>query len=546
MMHQDVRNLESNLHHAAVLKLMGVGGGGCNAIEHMVAADIHGLQFTCINTDAQALARYNPEDVIQLGTSLTRGLGAGADPEMGRLAAEEDKDRIAEAIGDADLLFLTAGMGGGTGTGAIPVVARIARELGVLTVAVVTKPFLFEGDKRRGVANAGIEELRRQVDSLIVVPNENLLSYLGPNTPLIDAFAASNDILTNAVQSIAELITTTGLINVDFADVKSVMTEMGQAMMSTGRGIGEYRARDAAIAAIESPLLDNIDLKDARGILANVTASSDLSMGEFHIVGDIISNITAEDANVVIGTVFDQRMKDEMRVTVVATGLNSRQAVVPDVKPAEKSRIRKGLFGAKTGVVKPAKYKSASVRTEYGKSDAFKSASQGVTSGRLAGRKSASDRKQGASQKTGNPSSDISATTESAGPLKLVEPPQKKEICYLCDGPLSAHSMQCPLREQPAKDSRPKTERRARPASRAYAAGEINAPAQSKKMSTGQKLNMAGLLAGVLVLVSIFYTIVSNKVADGYSQIVSNDLDNSTLATQKDQPADRRLSRIDD
>ena len=286
MIHQDVHQKEAP-HQAAVIKLIGVGGGGCNAVEQMIAADIHGVEFTCVNTDAQALAKYHPDHVIQLGNHLTRGLGAGTDPEIGRLAAEEDRELLASAIEGTDMLFLTAGMGGGTGTGAISVIARTARELGILTVAVVTKPFSFEGGKRRRVAEVGIAELREHVDSLIVVPNENLLTHLGPNISLIDAFSASNDVLTNAVQSIAELITNPGLINVDFADVKSVMTEMGEAMMSTGRGIGDYRARDAAIAATESPLLDEIDLKEARGILANITASADLSMGEFQIVGSV-------------------------------------------------------------------------------------------------------------------------------------------------------------------------------------------------------------------------------------------------------------------
>jgi len=500
MMHQDVRNLEPNQHHAAVLKLMGVGGGGCNAIEHMVAADIHGLQFTCVNTDAQALAQYHPDDVIQLGTGLTRGLGAGADPEMGRLAAEEDKDRIAEAIGDADLLFLTAGMGGGTGTGAVPVVARIARELGVLTVAVVTKPFAFEGDKRRGVANDGIEKLRQQVDSLIVVPNENLLSYLGPNTPLIDAFAASNDILTNAVQSIAELITTTGLINVDFADVKSVMTEAGQAMMSTGRGLGEHRARDAAIAAIESPLLDDIDLSEARGILANVTASSDLSMGEFHVVGEIISGITADDANVVIGTVFDQRMKHEMRVTVVATGLNSHQYTAPKTLRAEKRKNKKGVFGSRVEGAKP-----------------------GVAKGRKVG---------------------ATKLTRSAQEL-----PAKREVCYLCEQPDGTHSLQCPLGERSATA-------KSQPIERGQMVRRVSAtettrsrkkpPVNNKTQSASQKLSVAGLLAGILVLISIFYSIASNKIADGYDQIVSSDRDAPSIAPQGERSPNQSLSRIED
>lgn len=346
MIHQDMAQpaLSPDHDQAASIKLIGVGGGGCNAVEHMIGADIHGVNFTLVNTDAQALAKYNPDNVIQLGDSLTRGLGAGTDPEIGRLAAEEDADLIAATIGETDMLFLTAGMGGGTGTGAISVIARIARELGVLTVAVVTKPFAFEGGKRRQVAEKGLTELRKHVDSLIVVPNENLLTHLGPNISLIEAFAASNDVLTNAVQSIAELITNPGLINVDFADVKSVMTETGEAMMSTGRGIGEYRARDAAIAATESPLLEEIDLNEARGILANITASNSLSMGEFQIVGDILDQITANDANVVIGTVFDPEMNDEIRVTVVATGLQSNQRQAPP-PPRPKKPASTGFLG---------------------------------------------------------------------------------------------------------------------------------------------------------------------------------------------------------
>lgn len=330
--------LQPDQEQSAKLKVFGIGGGGCNALEQIIAADIKGVEFKCVNTDAQALAKYKPENTIALGNELTRGLGAGADPDVGRRAAEESSEEIAEAIGDADMLFLTSGMGGGTGTGAVPVVARIARELGVLTVAVVTEPFAFEGDRRRRMAEAGLAELRDNADSMIVVPNENLLTYLGPDVSLIEAFAAANDVVTNAVQSIAELITTTGLINVDFADVKSVMTEMGYAIMSTGKGMGENRARDAATEAIESPLLNNIDLEEARGILANITVSTDISMGEFQIVGDIIRGIAAEDATVVIGTVIDDQANYEMQVTVVATGLN------PPDREAEKVKREKAAL----------------------------------------------------------------------------------------------------------------------------------------------------------------------------------------------------------
>ncbi len=536
----DVRNLESNMPHAAVLKLMGVGGGGCNAINHMIAADIHGLSFTCVNTDAQALANFHPDDVIQLGSALTRGLGAGADPQVGRHAAEEDRDRIAAAIGNADLLFLTAGMGGGTGTGAIPVVARIARELGVLTVAVVTRPFAFEGEKRRLVADKGINELRKQVDSLIVVPNENLLKHLGPNIPLIDAFAASNDILTNAVQSIAELITTTGLINVDFADVKSVMTEMGQAMMSTGRGIGECRARDAAIAAIESPLLDNIDLREARGILANVTASADLSMGEFQIVGDIIANITADDANVVIGTVFDQRMKDEMRVTVVATGLKSLDQ--SDAKPVLEEKRKRSFFGNRSGDASSEK-----ASAEKGRNERTKSASSSVASAIPA-----KSRLEGNPIERGRQHMPAATKRQSAGEAtfaKRTDAPSKKEICTLCDNPVNAHSSQCPLLELSSSapagaKSHFAGPRSARPA---LAPRRIEkAPIQKSKFTTGQKLNMAGLAAGVLALVAIFYAITGNVVVDGYNQIVGNEPDNSTPVNTGGQDQNSAISSFED
>ncbi len=314
-------NSAPDLANSAVIKVFGIGGGGCNALEHMLAADIKDVEFKCINTDTQALKRFPPEYVLEIGNGMTKGLGAGANPEVGGAAAEESREQITEAIGDADMLFVTAGMGGGTGTGAVSTIAKIAREMGVLTVAVVTEPFAFEGPKRKNAAVAGLETLRDCADSMIVVPNENLLSYLGPNISLVEAFAAANDVVTKAVQSIAELITTSGLINVDFADVKTVMGEMGHAIMSTGTGMGEHRAEEAALAAIKSPLLNNVDLKAAKGILANITSSSDLSMGEFQAVGDIIRQIAADDATVVVGTVFDDSLGHEMKVTVVATGL---------------------------------------------------------------------------------------------------------------------------------------------------------------------------------------------------------------------------------
>ncbi len=322
MDHHTLPNPESDDRtQSAVIKVFGVGGGGCNALEQMIAAGIRDVEFKCINTDAQALRRFAPENVITLGNNITKGLGAGANPEVGTAAAAESTEEIAAAIGGADMLFLTAGMGGGTGTGAIPLIAKTAREMGVLTVAVVTEPFAFEGEKRKATAAVGLEALRENADSMIVVPNENLLAYLGPDVTLVDAFAAANDVVANAVQSIAELITTSGLINVDFADVKTVMSAMGHAIMSTGRGMGEHRAEEAAIGAIKSPLLNNVDLKAAKGILANITSSADLSMGEFQAVGNIIRQIAADDATVVIGTVFDESMSHEMKVTVVATGL---------------------------------------------------------------------------------------------------------------------------------------------------------------------------------------------------------------------------------
>jgi cell division protein FtsZ len=305
----------------AVIKVVGVGGGGGNAVNHMVRSSIEGVEFICANTDAQALKNTEVRTSLQLGSNVTRGLGAGADPERGHQAAVEDRDRIYEAIEGADMIFITAGMGGGTGTGAAPVVAEIAKELGILTVAVVTKPFSFEGGKRLQVAEEGIAKLSETVDSLITIPNEKLLAVLGKTTSLLDAFKAANDVLFNAVQGIAELITKPGLINVDFADVRTVMSEMGVAMMGTGKATGDQRAREAAELAIRSPLLEDINLSGARGILVNITAGLDLAIGEFDEVGNTVKEFAREDATVVIGTVIDPDMVDEMRVTVVATGL---------------------------------------------------------------------------------------------------------------------------------------------------------------------------------------------------------------------------------
>ncbi len=307
----------------AVIKVIGVGGGGGNAVEHMVSKNIEGVDFVCANTDAQALKNASTKTVLQLGGSITKGLGAGANPEIGRQSALEDRDRIQEVLEGADMVFITAGMGGGTGTGGAPIVAQIAKEMGILTVAVVTRPFPFEGAKRNKVATDGIDELKKYVDSLITIPNEKLLSVLGKNISLLDAFKAANDVLLGAVQGIAELITRPGLINVDFADVRTVMSEMGMAMMGSGRAVGENRAREAAEAAIASPLLEDVNLAGARGILVNVTAGLDMSIGEFEEVGNTVKEFASENATVVVGTVIDPDLSGEMRVTVVATGLGN-------------------------------------------------------------------------------------------------------------------------------------------------------------------------------------------------------------------------------
>jgi cell division protein FtsZ len=309
----------------AIIKVVGVGGGGGNAVQHMVSQEVEGVDFVCANTDAQALQNLTARTLLQLGPEITKGLGAGADPIMGKDAALEDRDRIAEALNGADMVFITAGMGGGTGTGAAPIVAEIARDLGILTVAVVTKPFPFEGKKRMKTATAGIEELSKYVDSLITIPNERLLKIMGEDTPLLEAFAAVDDILLGAVQGIADLIIRPGMINVDFADVRTVMSEMGMAMMGSGSAGGENRAREAAEAAIRSPLLEDVDFNGARGILVNIAAGADISLGEFSEVGLTVAEFSSENATVVIGTVIDSEMGDELRVTVVATGLGSLQ-----------------------------------------------------------------------------------------------------------------------------------------------------------------------------------------------------------------------------
>lgn len=320
---------------SAVIKVIGVGGGGGNAVQHMVNSAIEGVDFVCANTDSQALKNTNAKTVLQLGGDITKGLGAGSNPVVGREAALQDRDRIHDVIAGADMLFITAGMGGGTGTGAAPVVAEVAKELGMLTVAVVTKPFPFEGTKRMQIANTGIEELGEYVDSLITIPNEKLLTVLGKDTNLLDAFKSANDVLHGAVQGIAELITCPGLINVDFADVRTVMSEMGMAMMGSGVSVGTERARESAESAISSPLLEDINISGAKGILVNVTASSCLSIGEFEEVGNHIKSLASDDATVVVGTVIDESMGDALRVTLVATGIGSQSMSMP-VKPAVK------------------------------------------------------------------------------------------------------------------------------------------------------------------------------------------------------------------
>ncbi len=326
---------------SAVIKVIGVGGGGGNAVNHMLRSNIEGVEFICANTDAQALNSTEVRVALQLGSNVTRGLGAGANPERGYDAAMEDRDRIAEALDGADMVFITAGMGGGTGTGAAPVVAEMAKELGILTVAVVTKPFAFEGAKRMKIAEAGIKALTEHVDSLITIPNEKLVSVLGKGVTLMDAFKAANDVLLNAVQGIAELITKPGLINVDFADVRTVMSEMGVAMMGTGRASGEDRAREAAELAIRSPLLEDINLSGARGLLVNITAGMDMSLGEFDEVGSTIREFARDNATVVVGTVLDPDMVDEIRVTVVATGLGTEETVTePAPQPVGLQPVR--------------------------------------------------------------------------------------------------------------------------------------------------------------------------------------------------------------
>ncbi|UXI67711.1 cell division protein FtsZ [Tahibacter amnicola] len=325
----------------AVIKVIGVGGGGGNAVAHMVQQHVEGVDFVCANTDAQAIKNSGAKLALQLGGNVTKGLGAGANPEVGRQAALEDRERIVEMLQGADMVFITAGMGGGTGTGAAPVVAQLAKEMGILTVAVVTKPFPFEGRRRMQVALKGIEDLSQHVDSLITVPNEKLLTVLGRDVTLLSAFKQANDVLLGAVQGIADLITRPGLINVDFADVRTVMSEMGMAMMGTGAARGDDRAVAAAEAAINNPLLEDVNLAGACGILVNVTAGPNLTMREFDEIGQVIHGFASEDATVVIGTALDPELQDEVRVTVVATGLN--RAAARQVVRKEEAAVRPRL-----------------------------------------------------------------------------------------------------------------------------------------------------------------------------------------------------------
>jgi len=327
----------------AEIKVVGVGGGGCNAVRHIIDSNIDGVHFICAYTDAQSMYKLDSATVLQLGGALTKGLGAGANPEVGRQAAMEDKERIAQVLEGADMVFITAGMGGGTGTGGAPVIAEIAKQMGILTVGVVTRPFSFEGRKRMAIADEGIAQLKERVDSLIIVPNEKLLQVLGKDMTVLNAFRQANDVLFGAVQGITDLILLDGLINVDFADVRTVMSEMGMAMMGTGDASGSDRAAIAAEGAIRCPLLEDVNLQGAKGILVNITSGFDLTLGEFEDVGNTIREFADEDATIIVGSVFDPDLNDQLRVTVVATGLRAPGAktgprgVVVDNQPPRKS-----------------------------------------------------------------------------------------------------------------------------------------------------------------------------------------------------------------
>ena len=333
----------------ANIKVIGVGGCGGNAVEHMIEKGLLDVEFICANTDAQALKRSTARGQLQLGTALTRGLGAGARPEIGRDAAMEDRDRIAEMIEGSDMLFITAGMGGGTGTGAAPVIADIAKSMNILTVAVVTRPFRLEGGKRMKVAQSGIDELSKRVDSLIIIPNDKLMEVLGDDISMLDAYAAANDVLFGAVSGIAEVINNPGLVNVDFADVRTVMGEVGMAMMGSAMAEGADRARQAAEQAVRSPLLEDVNLAGARGVLVNVTASSTLRMREYHEVMTTIKEFTADDALVIVGTVIDDSMDDRLRVTMIATGLGGAQTVKREQRVPNMTLVDQPQVVARTG-----------------------------------------------------------------------------------------------------------------------------------------------------------------------------------------------------
>ncbi|MCO1333680.1 cell division protein FtsZ [Microbulbifer sp. OS29] len=336
--------LVDSVQDKPVIKVIGVGGGGGNAVKHMIANDVEGVDFICANTDAQALKDIEARTILQLGNTITRGLGAGANPDVGRQSALEDRDRIAEVLNGADMVFITAGMGGGTGTGGAPIVAEIAKELGILTVAVVTRPFKIEGRKRTVVAEEGILELRDKVDSLITIPNDRLLEVLGNKITMKSAYKEADNVLLGAVQGIADLMIRPGIMNVDFADVRTVMSEMGMAMMGSGSAIGENRAREAAEKAVRSPLLDNVNLAGARGILVNIITGSEeagcqeLTLGEYSEVGEIVQEIASDEATVVIGTAVDDKLGDEMRVTVVAAGLGEGSSAARPAKVVDNTR----------------------------------------------------------------------------------------------------------------------------------------------------------------------------------------------------------------
>lgn len=357
--------IEENSSSHAKIKVIGVGGGGSNAVDHMVSYDKQaGVEYICANTDIQSLDKSKAHQVIQIGTNLTKGLGAGANPQVGRQAAEDDKETLVKTLSGADMVFVTAGMGGGTGTGAAPIVAQIAKEMGALTVGVVTKPFPFEGKKRYQIALEGIAELSKHVDSLITIPNEKLLSVLGREITLLDAFSGANDVLLGAVTGIAELITRPGLINVDFADVRTVMKEMGLAMMGSGVGVGEERAKIAAASAISSPLLDNIDLAGAKGVLVNITAGSNLSISEFEQVGESIREFTSDDATVIVGTVIDPKYDNELRVTLVATGLSSEYEI--NIEPLTARQAAAPKQESSASISEMAQHKEQAQKAEEG------------------------------------------------------------------------------------------------------------------------------------------------------------------------------------